>query len=160
MKRFKLFPGIVFLLLGVNATIVGITVYLANSDRSFAVEPDYYQKALRWDAQVQQREQTLALGWDVRLDPGAQGAAGRHVQISIRDRDGRPVEGARVRVTAFPAARAADRFGAEFDPSEPGVYRADMDLAQPGLWEFDVLATRGGDQYTNRLRVSVQGRAL
>ena len=52
MKRRSLFPGIVFGLLTTNMIVVGITLYLAHSDRSFAVEPAYDQRALSWDEQA------------------------------------------------------------------------------------------------------------
>ena len=157
MKRPKLFPGLIFGLLAANATVVGITVFFAHSDKSFAVEPEYYQKALHWDDEAKEQAQSQDLGWRVGVDPGAVGAVGRHVRITIHDREGKPVEGARVKVTAFSALRAADRFAVSFDPVGAGVYRADMSIDRPGRWEFVVRATRGTDVCAQRIQVSVQG---
>ena len=42
MSRIRLWPGIIFALLGVHACVVATTFYLANADPSVAVEPDYY----------------------------------------------------------------------------------------------------------------------
>jgi nitrogen fixation protein FixH len=158
VKRPKLWPGMVFGLLSINVTVVGITVYLANADRSFAVEPDYYQKALRWDATAREHAASKELGWRIEVDPGAVGAAGRHVRITIRDRDGKPVDGARVRVTAFSALRAVDRHRADLEPLEPGVYGADMGIVLGGRWEFEVRATRGTDVFVERAMVTVPGQ--
>ena len=157
MKQFRLFPGIVFALIGANATVVGITVYLANSDKSFAVEPDYYQKALTWDEHVQEQARSRALGWTMRVEPGAIGVAGRRAQIVIQDREGKPVEGARVKATAFPVIRASERVAMEFEALEPGVYRADVALRDTGAWEFDIRATRDGQTCSDRIRASIPG---
>lgn len=55
MSRFRLWPGMIFALLGLNACVVGVTLYLAHSDRSFAVEPEYDRKALAWQETAEQQ---------------------------------------------------------------------------------------------------------
>ncbi len=120
MKRPRLWPGLIFALLAANAAIVGITLFFVHSDKSFAVEPEYYQKALHWDAAAKEQARSRDLGWRLEVDPGAVGAAGRHVRVTIRDRQGKPIEGATVKVTAFSALRAADRFEAGCDPCRRG----------------------------------------
>ena len=108
MQRTTLWPGIVCALIGLNMCIVAVTVVLAHSDRSLAVEPDYYQKALRWENTQRQREVNRSLGWEVRIEHSGPGTT-PSVSVIITDRDGRPVEGAGVGVTAFHNARPADR---------------------------------------------------
>ena len=50
-------------------------VYVATSDGSFAVEPDYYQKALHWDDARSAAAENAGLGWTVELDGRRQASA-------------------------------------------------------------------------------------
>jgi nitrogen fixation protein FixH len=155
MTRARLFPGIVFGLLAINAAIVGLTLYLANSDRSFAVEPGYYQKALGWDQAAQERHRSAALGWQVSVDSGAVGVTGRRICIRLTDRDGNAIVDARIRLVAFASTRAGERFAPEVSQAEPGVYTADLPADRAGLWEFRVTATGGQDSFFQTVRAQL-----
>jgi nitrogen fixation protein FixH len=158
MKKPHLFPGIVFGLLGLNVSIVGFTLYLAYSDRSFAVEPDYYQKAIGWDDTAAALERSIALGWTATFQTGDVGALGRNVSLTLADRVGAPIESAAVSLVAFHNARAAQQLRCDLSPSgRPGVYTAQLDLARPGLWEFRITATRGPDVFTAVVRRELPG---
>src|SRR5512136_3054494 len=110
MKRGWYWP---FLLVGLLAAGVGANVYFlarAVGDPSFAVEPDYYAKAVAWDAHQAQARENADLGWSVTIDVApADLATGRaRVVAKLVDRDGRAVPGASVGLEAFHNARAAD----------------------------------------------------
>ena len=62
-----LWPGLVFALLGGQLLLVCVLAYIAVADGSFAVEPDYYQKGLHWDATAEQLRANARLGWKARL---------------------------------------------------------------------------------------------
>lgn len=154
MKRPRLWPGIIFALIGAHMCVVAVTAFLAGSDRSFAVESDYYQKALNWDSTQRQNTHSRALGWTVQVaTDGGQG--GRGVTVRLADRDGTPVQAASVRVGAFHNARAGDRLDTVMQETAPGTYGARMDLDRPGRWQFRVTAVRGGDTFTAALEQSV-----
>ena len=148
MKPFRLFPGIVFVLLGTNVCIVGATVYLANSDRSFAVVPDYYQKALAWNQTLAQQQRNAALGWSATVSVGAESTLGRTVSVRLLDRAGMPVERANVELIAFHDARAADQYGATLSEAAPGVYETAMPIERAGSWEFRIRVQHGTDVFT------------
>lgn len=157
MKRLRVFPGIIFVLMGMSVCLVALTVFLAGSDRSFAVESNYYQKALNWDATQRQNTQSRELGWTVRV--ATEGHEGQSaLTVRVGDSEGRPVERASVGVVAFHNARAADRFGATLTENGPGVYSADMELARPGQWQFQISVKRGVDEFTATLEHSVAAR--
>ncbi|MEL6544011.1 MAG: FixH family protein [Myxococcota bacterium] len=44
-------------------------VLRASNDPSFAVEEDYYQKAVNWDEYREQLRKSEALGWQFTLNP-------------------------------------------------------------------------------------------
>ena len=62
--------GLILALLGGQIVLMGVMTLLATSDASFAVEPDYYQKALHWDATVAQRRENARLAWSAKIELG------------------------------------------------------------------------------------------
>lgn len=147
MKRPSVFPAIVFGLLGLNITIVTLTLYLAHSDPSFAVEPDYYQKAVAWDTSARLRAASDRLGWAAALEVAPHESGIPLLTVRLLDRAGSPVVDANVEVAAFASARAGERRLISLLPAEPGVYVADMPDAQTGQWEFGLTATRGAERF-------------
>lgn len=124
-----------------------VVVYLAASDPSFAVEPDYYRKGVEWDKTVAQAQANLALGWSLglRLDPAGPGSV--RAILDLKDASGAPLEGAVISVEAFHNARAGQILKASFSPAEGG-YAALLPIRRPGLWEFRFQAARGRDFFT------------
>jgi nitrogen fixation protein FixH len=142
-----------FLLVGLLAAGVAANLYFlarAVGDPSFAVEPDYYAKALAWDAHQAQARENVELGWSVTLDvTPADLATGRaRVVAKLTDRDGRSVPGAAVALTAFHNARAANVLTATLSETAEHDYAADVPIVRAGLWEFRVAATRGSETFT------------
>ena len=92
---------------GGPAAVLAVTVvanvallWKANSDPSFAVEPDYYQRAVLWDSTVAQRHRSDALHWRaaVRLAPPEGGEA--TILVTLTTQEGAPVDSADVRAEA------------------------------------------------------------
>lgn len=125
-------------------------VVIAARDASFAVEKDYYRKALAWDDAMAQERRNEALGWSVAVDLARLPDRSAEVRLTARvsDGTGAPLAGARVTVEALHNARASHVFAAALTPGSPGRYAATMPLARPGLWEVRVRVERGGDVFT------------
>ena len=155
MSRIRLFPGMVFVLLGFNGCMVATTLYLANSDRSFAVEPEYDRKALAWDQTAAQRARSRELNWGVELQVGGVGVLGRYLALRLSDSKGGPVHGATVSMVAFHSARAAQRYSLDFKEQSEGEYVASIPVERPGLWHFELLARSGTDMFTGTLERSI-----
>lgn len=131
-------------------------MHLARSDASFAVEPDYYRKAVHWDDELAQRRRNAALGW--RLSPSLARDADDATRLRLRltDAAGRPLDGVAVEVEAFAIARAAQVQRvtlASAGGDAAGAYDGRLDMRQPGQWELRVVATRGGERFTAVQRV-------
>ncbi|MHB8972248.1 MAG: FixH family protein [Pirellulaceae bacterium] len=124
-----------------------VMAYVAVSDRSFAVEPDYYQKALHWDSLQSQLQANSRLGWNIRIDVSLQTdiLQNRDIRCTITDRSGNPVEGANVELVAFPHARGIERSTVALAPAGSGCYGVRIRMSRGGLWEFRIAATRGAD---------------
>lgn len=151
-----IFPGIVFALIGMNMTIVGITVWLATSDPSVAVEPDYYRKAAAWDQTADQQRANARLGWKASAEMAtAPDGASRLVSVRLVDRNGAGVLGAAVTATLFHNARAGDRIEAHFTEASDGVYLAPSRCERPGVWRLRLAVSRGLETFTDSMELQV-----
>lgn len=154
----------VILALSVGANM--FVFHLANDDPSFAVEPDYYRKAVQWDDELAQRRRNAELGWRASatleaasVDAASVGApsgdAARDGATELRVRltgpAGDPLDGAVVIVEAMAVDRASQvatfTLAAAGDPAG-GVYSAMLPAARGGRWELRLVATRGGERFT------------
>jgi len=142
--------GLAALLVGSAGANIALVV-MTSRDASFAVEPDYYAKALAWDDTMAQQARNEALGWSLGLSVEPAGERGRMTVVArLSDRAGAPVPGAHVAIEARHNARANRVLTAALEPRDTS-YAAAMPLARPGLWEFRVRVTRGPDVFTATL---------
>ena len=142
-------------LLGLVVVINLVFVYIATNDPSFAVEKDYYRKALAWDRTMAQQGANEALGW--RLDLAVAPALGSAAVLAVTlvDRDGAPIDSASVSVEAFHTARAAGILAGTLAETPEHRYETTLPMRRPGLWEFRFRVTRGSDVFTRVLRQDV-----
>jgi len=146
-------PGLVVALLTMSVSIGAVTIYLATSDPSFAVEKDYYRKALAWDETAAARRASDALGWtavvEVARDPLPSGE--RTIRVLLFDDQREPITDATVTVEAFAHARSRDRARPELTASPDGSYTGRFRPGLAGLWQFRVHASRGEDSFDSDL---------
>jgi nitrogen fixation protein FixH len=138
------------------AATVGANIYvavLANDDPSFAIEPNYYQRAIHWDDEMAQARRNDALGW--HLAPTLAPIAGGRALLVVRltDAGGATIQDAAIRVAAFHNARAGDVRDADLHPRGDGSYAAAIAMQRAGQWELHFQATRGSDRFTALERV-------
>lgn len=138
----------------------GIMVGLALDDPGFAVERDYYQKALNWDRRQAQVEQNQKLGWQLDLRAEDSGPDLTWLTASLRDATGAALRGALVRAEAFPVARSAHVTALKFEAARPGEYQATLSNPRPGLWEVRMSARDAGRTFTQTLRLDLPARGL
>jgi len=150
MKTGWHWPVLLALLLGAGVLANVYFMCRAVSDPSFAVEPDYYQKAVAWDAHQAQARDNVTLGWSVALEvaPADPATGQARVLARVVDRDGRPVTGLAVGLEAFHNARAAEIVKASLGETPDHAYAAEVGVSRPGLWEFRVSAARGTETFT------------
>ena len=143
-------------LLGSLLSGLGAMVLIATGDPSFAVEPEYYQKALDWDRERAQQASNARLGYRLTVSVRAPGAGGaRELVLEFDDAAGRPMHGAKVEVSAFHNARAAEIVRGRLAEREPGTYVQQLPLTRLGLWELRFVTQRAGVRFTHVARVDV-----
>ena len=139
---------------GLLTAMVGGLVTLAiiaNDDPAFAVERDYYKKAVNWEETQRQQRLNERLGWQIQLEPKE---TARSVELVARlvDGHGSPLRGAHLAVEAFHNARSADIFEANLSEHSDGSYRVKLPLVRPGLWELRFRASHDGARFTQIVR--------
>jgi hypothetical protein len=140
-----------------GATVVAnlVMMRVANNDPSFAVEPDYYKKAVFYDSTMAQTHRNLDLGWGVQTfaDSIVPGKPTR-LRVVLRDEKALPLLGARVEATVLFNARANDLTTATLTDEGAGVYAATLPINTPGEWEIRVNATRDTSHFTASRRMT------
>lgn len=157
-KRWAWAPAaLLFSLIGTQVSVLAVVL----DDPSFATEPDYYRKAVDWDAHMALARESRALGWSAHahldLAPADRERAPR-LALALIGPGGEPLSGARVRVLAFPNAHASRSLPLALKESAAGQYQSDFNAHEPGLWELRVDAERGAEHYAATLRLEI-GRA-
>jgi len=150
MKPSVFWPAVIAGALGLHVLVMAAMVYVATSNDSYAVEPDYYAKALTWDERRAQERNNTELGWTldfvvVPADPGADPV----LRATLLDADGGPVSGARVAVEAFANVRRDDVLNAILAPAPDG-YEVAMPMHRNGRWEFRFQITLNDEVFTYR----------
>jgi nitrogen fixation protein FixH len=141
-------------LLTASVVGVGTLATIASHDPGFALEENYYQRAVQWDRHEEQRATNERLGYQVSL--ALEGDTGA-VEVVVRavDRQGVALDAAEVRVVAFANDRAADRRRLTLRPAPDGSFRGLLGKARPGLWEFRCEIRSNGERFTEVVRVDV-----
>lgn len=155
MKPGMSWPLGVTVILGATVAANLWVMRIANADPAFAIEPDYYAKAVAFDSLMAAERRTLALGWgvDAALAPVDRDGHGL-LTVQLRGADAAPLAGATVRVVARFNARANDSVTAVLREERAGVYTAAIPVAHAGEWEVRIDATKDDAQYSHRLRVT------
>lgn len=144
--------------LGVTAILaatVGVNIWIAvvaGDDPSFAIEPDYYHKAVTWDSTLAQANVNARLGW--HLEPTLAGFNDKGADLAVRlvDATGTPIDDAVVRVSALFNARADKVYEATLVRGA-SAYSARLPVAHAGQWELRFDVTRGAVHFTSTSRI-------
>jgi nitrogen fixation protein FixH len=126
------------------------TVWIATSNPSYAVEENYYQKGLEWDAKRAQDRRNASLGWvvDIHVHPAPKVGVSPILELTFTDAEGSPIGAAAVSVETFHNARAAEILRAQLTDSGDGRYTTGVPMKRSGVWEFRITAIRGADTFT------------
>lgn len=142
-----------FLILGGGLAGLGVMTALAVDDPSFALERDYYRKAVELDAQRAQEGRNRELGWEVYVESVPDGADNELLVTLLggqRGIDGPELlDDARITAEVFHNARAADIQDIELAPVGEGKYRGQITNVRPGLWELRFNVERHGSVFTS-----------
>lgn len=152
MKRATRWPLAITAVLTVFVAVNVALFRVAGDDPSFAVEPDYYARAVNWDSTMAQARRNHTLGWRLAPSLGPVSNASAVLRVSLTDSTGNPIEGATVRVAALFNARASAVIHSTL-AHDGGEYVARLPMRHAGLWELRFDVTRGGQHFTATSRL-------
>lgn len=153
-------PAVVLGFLGTHMLFIFTAITLAVGDPSFAVVPDYYQKAVDWDEHKAERAASEALDWTVEITPSRTVSirGERAIEVAVHDARGNPVNGADVSVSVYHHARASKVIESELATTgDPGHYAATLDMRNEGVWNITLRITRDSDSYIQTDKTYVRG---
>jgi nitrogen fixation protein FixH len=136
---------------------IGLNIYIAfraNDDPSVSAESDYYQKAVRFDADQAMRRRGERLGWHLTLVANSATVGEATLTAELVDSTGAPVHGAVVRLTARHVARGDEPISAAAR-EEGNHYVATLPMVRRGLWDVDVEIVRGTDRFVTGQRLDL-----
>ncbi|MEO1480693.1 MAG: FixH family protein [Myxococcota bacterium] len=156
LERFKDGGYWPFLIVGLLAggVIMNISMVMtAADDPGFAIEEDYYRKAVDWDKSREQVRKNRELGWTLKVDSSFTDD-GLAVEARLSDRLGGAISDASVQLQALHVARANQKIVAMMDYND-GRFHTRLDAHRPGAWEFKFLIKRGDEIFTHTERADV-----
>jgi nitrogen fixation protein FixH len=120
------------------------------SDGGTQVIPAYYDKATRYDDELDRARASRALGWhaDAVMSSGA-------IEVVVRDAAGAPIDGAKVRITGYQRAHAADPLDVALAAAGGGHYRGAL-RDRRGWHDLTVLAERAGARYLQHVTIEAR----
>jgi nitrogen fixation protein FixH len=159
MKKGMGWPiGIVAILSCTVLLNIGVIVFTGD-DPSFAVEPDYYRKAVAWDSTQAQAARSVALHWTARAEVTSQADGSTVLRITLVDANDQMVPEATISGELLHVARASDVQQLTFASTEGGAYEAAATMQREGLWELRLVAERDADRFVKTLRIDTGHRS-
>ncbi|MBF0190759.1 MAG: FixH family protein [Magnetococcales bacterium] len=159
--RLEPWPTAIVLFFVVVVVVNLIFIRLSMTTWNGVVTEGAYDKGVAYNQVLKAQREQDALGWRVTVDESALrvGQEGT-LQLSILDRQGSPVAGARVEgELTRPGQKELDR---TFSMTEqrPGVYEARLHLSLPGLWDLKWRIDGAGGEYRLARRIQTQAAGL
>ncbi|MCB9639715.1 MAG: FixH family protein [Myxococcales bacterium] len=147
-------PWLLIGLLVVSSAGSILMVIIAVNDPSFAVEDNYYKKAVEWDKQIAKAKLEQALGWkaQVKVSPHPKNARLKLFQVALKDSQGFALDKAQIKVRAFHNAQASQKIKLQLHALGKGNYQAPILIHRPGLWVFQVFAVQGKHHFSIQSR--------
>ena len=119
-----------------DIAIAAIAISMAAGDPSFRSIPGFGERAVAWDQRQSLKEAWNKQGWAIeiaRVQPSMDA-----VEIVLKDAAGNPVSGCTGSVTMFHYTRVATQWKAPLEETQPGLYRAKVDVSKPGMWNLEI----------------------
>jgi nitrogen fixation protein FixH len=124
------------------------------------VSHDFQEKEALYNEYLRQVEAQEARGWRVRKGWLYRPVVGQPATflVTVQDREGAPVAGARVAGRFLRTSNSRDDFDFAMTEVAPGEYRAKLEMPLHGLWRLLLHVRRGDQLHEVRAETSVAAR--
>lgn len=129
--------------------------HIAGSDPHFAVEPNYYARAVNWDATMAQSRKDRALGWRATATLTRSVGRSAALHVALVDSTGAMVVADSVSAEAVAIAHSTIIDRVTLAANADG-YTTPVAVAANGLWEIQLRVTHGTDLFTAILRAELR----
>jgi nitrogen fixation protein FixH len=146
VKASVLWPGIILGFLGMNVTIVGITIAVTRIDSGYRVEQGYDVKALHWDEHKAALATQSSLGWQASCEVMNASVKSATLVIGLHDREKMPIRDGVVTINAFHASRP-NHSQSVTAALVDGMCEASFTPDREGKWVFTVTIKHGGENF-------------
>ncbi len=146
--------GGIILVLAVNAAFI-ITAIVTNPG---LVEKNYYEKGQDQEQNfISQQQARNRLDWHMKLDATHKPVVGEPVRYSfnIVDTKGIPIDGDTAVIQAYRPSDVDADFETRMQEVGPGVYSTELTFPLKGIWDLNVILTKGEDSLKLTRRISV-----
>ena len=153
MLKKLVWPGLPIIILGGGVILNILMVSLAVRDGGYQYEPNYYQKAIKWDETIAQEKRNAALGWKLTFVnvPVVSSSNAQPFCISLKDKKGAVLDQTSVKAVAFHNAHSMQRKTLLFQ-RKGALHCVTYPFKRGGLWEFRFTAKRINTIFTNTTR--------
>lgn len=131
---------------------------VADSQFPGTVSHDFHEKEALYNRYLQQVQEQHERGWQVSYGWLGTPRAGQPAELVmlVRDRDGRPVDGATVSGRFLRTSNSRDDFGFEMREYDAGEYKATLNMPLHGLWRMVLGIQRGDDHHEIRATTEIR----
>ena len=131
---------------------LGPMAYYAIHTLPGVVTDNAYEKGLAYNAAIEAGSKAAALGWSGAITTSQDKDGKTRVVFVLRDKNGNPLNDAKAHVYAVrPTTSGLDK-DTDMQVKGNGRYEANLALAERGVWDLRVSATRGTDNYQTDTR--------
>jgi hypothetical protein len=152
MKPGTLWPWVIGGALVLHVVVSLGVVFFTVSDASYAVEEDYYQKAINWDEKRAQDRTNEELGWSLTFAAAPPTTPGEQptIEVHLVDINAAPLADAAIALDTFHKARSEDIIRITLEATgEAGLYTASPAMRHNGLWELRFTVDHNGEHFTH-----------
>lgn len=139
---------IILVLLVGNVAMMGVLVAASSTNRPEII-PGYYDRAVAYDHELDDAERSRALGWTTAATLTRDGIA-----VDVRDRAGARISDAKVSITGFQRAHAAEALDLG-SVVKDGRYLAARTL-RAGVYDLQIVVERAGVRFVGRQTVELR----
>jgi nitrogen fixation protein FixH len=149
---------IIGLLAGHVTLMMTAVVIISQRPGESAVIPNYYEKEQSYDGYKAALAASKALGWNADLQQSDQTDAIGCPQMHLKlvDSAGKPLAGAQLSVHCFHWSHGNEAAVVSTTSRVPGQYDFTLPHHYQGFWQFDLTANKGSDSFIQTISLFIQ----
>ena len=147
-----LFPAALLPVLAANAALI----YLAIESKPALVSEHPFEDGRTYNRELEAAAKQTVLGWTATLEAPRTANVADRIVFAVLDSADAPITGLVVALRIWRPVGSEGDLRVALVEVAPGRYAAPMTIPEPGQWQFDIVATRGDEEFVLGKRIVVQ----